>query len=110
MKMARKWSEVRRKHPPEVEDRIRGRVKAAARVMMLHQLREARKLTQVNLAKALKINQGAVSTMEKRTDMYVSTLRNYIEALGGNLKITAEFPEGAIEIDQFETNEREPAA
>jgi hypothetical protein len=64
----------------------------------------------VNLAKALKINQGAVSTMEKRTDMYVSTLRNYIEAMGGNLKITAEFPEGTLEIDQFETAARESAA
>lgn len=48
--------------------------------------------------------------MEKRTDMYVSTLRNYIEAMGGNLRITAEFPEGVVEIDQFETASREPAA
>ncbi len=108
--MARKWSEIRRKHAPEVEERIHRTVKAAARVMTLYQLRQARELTQVNLAKALKINQGAVSTMEKRTDMYVSTLRNYIEAMGGSLRITAEFPEGAVEIDQFETAAREPAA
>jgi hypothetical protein len=59
-------------------------------------------LTQVNLALLLKINQGAVSMMEKRTDMYVSTLRSYIRAMGGELKITAEFPEGAIQIEQFE--------
>jgi transcriptional regulator with XRE-family HTH domain len=70
--------------------------------MTLNQLREARQLTQVRLAGVLKINQGAVSMMEKRTDMYVSTLRNYIEAMGGELKITAEFPEGAIQIEQFE--------
>ena len=108
--MARKWTEIRRKHAPEVEERIRGKVKAAAAVMLLYQLRQARELTQVDLAKALKINQGAVSTMEKRTDMYVSTLRNYIEAMGGNLRITAEFPEGSVEIDQFETVPREPAA
>lgn len=108
--MARKWSEIRRKHTPEVEERIRGRVKAAARVMTLHQLRQARKITQVNLAKALKINQGAVSTMEKRTDMYLSTLRKTVEAMGGNLRITAVFPEGAVEIDQFETATRESAA
>ena len=108
--MTKKWSEIRRKHAPEVEERIRSRVKGAAEVMTLHQLRQARKLTQVNLAKALKINQGAVSTMEKRTDMYVSTLRNYIEAMGGSLRITAEFPEGAVEIEQFETAAREPAA
>jgi len=108
--MTRKWSEIRRKHTPEVEERIRGRVKAAAQVMSLYQLREARKLTQVKLAETLNINQGAVSTMEKRTDMYVSTLRNYIEAMGGSLKITAEFPEGIIEINQFGSSEQEPAA
>ena len=100
--MARKWSEIRRKHAPEVEERIRREVKDAARVMTLHQLREARELTQVNLAQVLKINQSAVSTMEKRTDMYVSTLRNFIKAMGGELKITAEFPEGSVQIEQFE--------
>jgi transcriptional regulator with XRE-family HTH domain len=110
MIMAKKWSEIRRKHTPEVEERIRGKVKAAAQVMTLHQLRQARELTQVKLAEALNINQGAVSTMEKRTDMYISTLRNYVEAMGGSLKITAEFPEGIVEIDQFEESTREPAA
>src|SRR6185437_12919330 len=73
--MTKKWSDIRRKHSPKVEERIRRRVEAAAQVMTLDQLRRARALTQVELAKALKINQGAVSTMEKRTDMYVSTLR-----------------------------------
>jgi transcriptional regulator with XRE-family HTH domain len=106
--MAKKWSEIRKTLSPEAEERIRRKV--AAHGMMLNQIREARELTQVKLAEALNINQGAVSTMEKRTDMYVSTLRNYIEALGGSLKITAEFPEGTVEIDQFETAEREPAA
>jgi hypothetical protein len=100
MIMAQKWSDLRRKHAPEVEERIRQKV--AAKGMTLNQLRQARRLTQVNLAETLKINQGAVSMMEKRTDMYVSTLRNYIEAMGGELKITAEFPEGAIQIEQFE--------
>jgi DNA-binding transcriptional regulator YiaG len=102
MTMAKKWSEIRRKHAPEVEERIRKSVKDAAQVMTLNQLREARQLTQVNLAQLLKINQGAVSTMEKRADMYVSTLRNFIQAMGGELKITAEFPEGSVQIEQFE--------
>ncbi len=52
---------------------IRQRVKETGTVMNLHQLREARSLTQVNLAKVLNVNQGAVSKMEKRTDMYLST-------------------------------------
>ena len=108
--MAKKWSEIRRKHAPEVEERIRRKVKDAARIMTLHQLREARELTQVNLAQVLKINQSAVSTMEKRTDMYLSTLRNFIKAMGGELRITAEFPEGSVQIEQFEQAEDAPAA
>jgi DNA-binding XRE family transcriptional regulator len=71
--------------------------------MTLHQLREARSLTQVNLAKVLQINQGAVSKMEKRADMYVSTLRNFIQAMGGQLQVKAIFPEGEVQIDQFES-------
>jgi len=100
--MTAKWREIRRTHPPEVEDMIRRRVKDAAGVMTLYQLREARKLTQVNLAKVLEVNQGAVSRMEKRTDMYLSTLRSYIQAMGGQLQVKAIFPEGEVEIEQFE--------
>jgi len=100
--MARKWREIRGTFSPEVEARIAHEVKDAARVMTLYQLREARSLTQVNLAKVLEVNQGAVSRMEKRTDMYVSTLRSYIQAMGGQLQVKAIFPEGEVEIDQFE--------
>ncbi len=84
--MAKKWSEIRRQHSPEVEARIRQEVENAAAVMTLYQLREARSLTQVSLAKVLEVNQGAVSRMEKRTDMYVSTLRNFIQAMGGGCR------------------------
>ena len=99
--MAKKWSDIRRTHSPEVEERIRRSVQEAAGVMTLYQLREARSLTQVSLAKVLEVNQGAVSRMEKRTDMYVSTLRSYIHAMGGQLQVKAIFPEGEVEIEQF---------
>ena len=105
--MAHKWKDVRKPLTPEAEERLRQDVKQAAAVMTLHHLREARSLTQVNLAKVLQINQGAVSKMEKRTDMYVSTLRNFIQAMGGQLQVKAIFPEGEIQIDQFE-NVAEP--
>ncbi len=72
---AHKWKDIRKPLSPEAEERIQQGVKEAAAVMTLHQLREARSLTQVNLAKVLQINQGAVLKMEKRADMYVSTLR-----------------------------------
>jgi len=44
----------------------------------------------------------SISRMERRTDMYISTLRSYIEAMGGQLDIIARFPEGAVQINQFE--------
>jgi transcriptional regulator with XRE-family HTH domain len=100
--MAKNWKDIRKTHSPEIEAEIARRVREAAGVMTLYQLREARSLTQVNLAKVLNINQGAVSKMEKRTDMYVSTLRNFIQAMGGQLQVKAIFPEGEIQIDQFE--------
>ena len=70
--------------------------------LSLNQLREARNLTQTSLAELLGIPQGGVSRLERRADMYVSTLRNYIRAMGGDLRITAVFPNGAVEISQFQ--------
>jgi len=70
--------------------------------MPLHLLGEARKMTQVHLAKILGVNQAAVSKLERRADMYVSTLQSFVKAMGGELKITARFPEGTVEINQFE--------
>jgi predicted XRE-type DNA-binding protein len=99
--MTHQWKDVRGTFSPEVEARIRQEVIDATAVMTLYQLREARQFTQVNLSKVLQVNQGAVSRMEKRTDMYVSTLRSYIQAMGGQLQIKAIFPEGEVQIDQF---------
>lgn len=69
--------------------------------MALSELREARKLTQVNLAKTLGVGQGAVSKIEKRTDMYLSSLQSYIEAMGGQFRMIASFPDGQVEIKLF---------
>src|SRR6202046_3818445 len=100
--MAHNWKAIRGKFSTEREARIRQPVKEAVTVMTLHQLREARSLTQVNLAKVLNVNQGAVSKMEKRTDMYLSTLRSYLKAMGAELQIKAIFPDGEVLIEQFE--------
>jgi transcriptional regulator with XRE-family HTH domain len=69
--------------------------------MPLDALRDAKRLTQVQMAQLLKISQGAVSKVERRTDMFVSTLRNYVRAIGGDLEIRAVFPDGEVLIDQF---------
>ncbi|MGA2713142.1 MAG: helix-turn-helix transcriptional regulator [Bryobacteraceae bacterium] len=63
--------------------------------MTLRELRHARKLTQVRMAKALGITQDSVSRLEKRSDLLLSTLRKTVEAMGGNLSLIAEFPDRA---------------
>lgn len=100
--MSHKWRDIRRTLSPDAEARIEQRVKALIAANSLNQLREARQLTQASLANILGVNQGSVSKMEKRTDMYISTLRSFIEAMGGQLQIRAVFPEGEVLIDQFE--------
>ena len=99
--MAKNWKDIRKTLAPERETRIKARVDEAMARLSLHQLREARNLTQTSLAEVLHIPQGGISRLERRADMYVSTLRNYIRAMGGDLKITAVFPNGAVEIAQF---------
>jgi transcriptional regulator with XRE-family HTH domain len=91
--------------PVNVNDKIRGlpssqRRKVEARAaelraeeMTLRELRKARKLTQVRLAKTLRINQDSVSRLEKRSDLLLSTLRKAVEAMGGTLSLVAEFPD-----------------
>jgi transcriptional regulator with XRE-family HTH domain len=63
--------------------------------MTLQELRRARKLTQVSVAKALGITHGSVSRLEKRNDILLSTLRKTVQVMGGNLSLVAEFPDRA---------------
>ena len=66
-----------------------------AEEMTLCELRKARKLTQVRVAKKLRITQDSVSRLEKRSDLLLSTLRKTVKAMGGNLSLVAEFPDRA---------------
>ncbi len=71
--------------------------------MGLQELRKAMQQSQQRLAEKLHVKQAEVSKIEHRTDMYVSTLRDYIQAMGGTLEITASFPNrNPIKITQFE--------
>lgn len=83
----RKLSPARRK---KVEARASELI---AEEMTLRELRTARKLTQVRMARTLGITQDSVSRLEKRTDLLLSTLRKTVEAMGGNLSLVAEFPD-----------------
>jgi DNA-binding XRE family transcriptional regulator len=99
--VARNFKELQEKMSPERRARVEARVHEALQTLALDELREARKLTQTQLAALLKVDQGSVSKMERRTDMYISTLRSYIEAMGGALHIRAVFPDGEVQIHQF---------
>jgi DNA-binding XRE family transcriptional regulator len=69
--------------------------------MDLTQLRMARRLSQAALGEILHVEQPAVAKIEKRADMYVSTLRRFIEAMGGELEITARFSDHNVRIKNF---------
>ena len=85
----------------EQRQRAHDRTAALLEELPLHALRQARQLTQESLAKTLGSQQALVSKLERRADMYVSTLRRYIEALGGQLEIVAHFADASVRIAQF---------
>jgi transcriptional regulator len=100
--MPKNFNTLREKMSPAARERSRVLAEKYRAEMPLDELREARAMTQVHLAKILGVNQAAVSKMERRADMYVSTLQDFVRAMGGELRITARFPEGTVEINQFE--------
>jgi ribosome-binding protein aMBF1 (putative translation factor) len=99
--MARKFAELEGKMSAQAIARSNERYRAMLVKMPLHELRRARGISQEALAKALHIKQPNVAKLEKRTDIYVSTLRSSIEAMGGTLDIVARFPDGAVKITNF---------
>jgi DNA-binding XRE family transcriptional regulator len=66
-----------------------------AEEMTMRELRKARQMTQVDLAKTLGVKQEQISRIEKRSDIHLSTLMRHVEAMGGELIVTAKFPDGA---------------
>jgi len=97
--MARSFRELEARMSPDRKARVAARVKEELALMPLQQIRNARQMTQTRLAELLEMDQGNISKLEQRTDMYLSTLRSYVEAMGGALEIRAVFPDGDVEID-----------
>jgi predicted XRE-type DNA-binding protein len=97
--MARNFRELETKMTKEARERVA--IKAANLIagMPLQHIRNARQMTQTRLAELLEMDQGNISKLEQRTDMYLSTLRSYVEAMGGKLEIRAVFPDGDVKID-----------
>jgi transcriptional regulator with XRE-family HTH domain len=93
-----KFSELRAQMSPEARAEARRLADEDLKEMPLHELRAARHLTQQQLAKSLDMTQAAVSQLEQRTDVYLSTLENFVEAMGGRLEMYAVFPDGKVKL------------
>lgn len=92
--MARNVKDILNTLSPAQRKKVEGRAaQLIAEEMTLRELRKARKLTQVRMAKQLGITQDSVSRLEKRSDLLLSTLRKTVEAMGGNLRLVAQFPD-----------------
>lgn len=99
--MANKFAELRLKMSPEAQSRAKAKTQVMLDQMPLNELRQARGLSQKMLAELLNVQQPSIAKLEKRTDMYISTLRSHIEAMGGELEVVARFPEGTVKISNF---------
>lgn len=96
--MTKKFSELRQSMAPERQERARRRTDRILAGLRLRKLREERKITQQQLAEELHRTQAAISQIEQRNDVLLSTLTEYIEATGGELVLVARYPEGDVAI------------
>ena len=99
--MAKNFQELQSKMSREARARSERAADKMISEMGLAELRTAMDLTQEALADALDVKQASISKMERRSDMYISTLSKIIEAMGGELQIVAKMPNGNVEIRQF---------
>jgi len=104
----KKFNELRERpdqNTPERRANVAEYRRAMEDAVALNKLRESRNVTQVDLATELGVSQGNVSRMENRSEIYLSTLRDYIEALGGRLEITAVFDDDRVPVAVGATTE-----
>ncbi|WOP14028.1 XRE family transcriptional regulator [Ottowia sp. SB7-C50] len=99
--MAKKFADLRAQMTPQAREQADEKTQTMLAEMPLHELRRARGLSQKMLAEALHVQQPSVAKLERRTDMYISTLRSHIEAMGGELEVIAKFPDGVVKINNF---------
>jgi transcriptional regulator len=104
--MNKSFKQLKKKMSPKAQRAVKAKATKLLSEMPLQELRQALQFSQEHLAKILATKQANISRIERRTDMYISTLRTYIEAMGGELDIVAKFPEGEIHINQFKDIDR----
>jgi predicted transcriptional regulator len=100
--MAKSFNNLRKKMSPEKQAGAKARTEEMLAELALQELRQALNMTQEQVAAAMQMNQGAVSKMEHQSDIYVSTLRKFVSAMGGHLKLVASFPDRDVVISQFD--------
>jgi ribosome-binding protein aMBF1 (putative translation factor) len=101
-----KWADLRGQMSPESQREVRDRVDRTLR--HLDEIRRARGMTQVALASAMGVKQAQITKVEHQADLYVSTLRRFIEAMGGQLELVARFPDGeAMSVNLADGDEEE---
>lgn len=104
------FAELRARMSPEAKAKADAKAQRLGEELDLAEVRRAMKLSQEEIGQMLQINQGSVAKIEKRADMYVSTLRRFIEAMGGELEIVARFPDHSVKIKNFgDLSEKERA-
>jgi len=107
--MAKNFRQLQAKMSRKARRRSEAKANRMIREMALDELRVARQLTQEQLAAQLKVRQPAIAKLERRADMYLSTLRSVIKAMGGELDVRAVFPDGSVRIKKLkELRKREP--
>ena len=99
--MANKFSKLTTGFSPERRARIEAKKQSLREEMNLAEVRQALALTQATLAETLGVGQAEISKIENRADLFVSTLRKYVSAMGGDLEIRAVFPDHAVTLKDF---------
>ncbi len=103
--MAKSFKNLRAKMSPDAKALSNEIAQKLHREIRLSELRNALDISQEELAELLNKKQAAISRLERRSDMHVSTLRAFVKALGGKLEIIASFPDASYHIKQFESDE-----
>lgn len=100
--MAKSFNTLREKMSPQAKEKSQQIAGNLRQEIRLTELRNALGVSQEELGQLLEKKQAAISRFERRSDMHISTLRDFIAALGGRLEVIASFPDGSYHISQFE--------
>lgn len=103
--MAKSFRNLRAKMSPAATERSKEIARELRQEIRLAELRGALNISQEELGELLNKKQAAISRLERRSDMHVSTLRAFVKALGGKLEIIASFPDASYHIKQFESDD-----